>query len=98
MASAALTLDSLPRNPRESVKQVVRAAHKQLTWAAALHENVEGALAAGAFAGNHVTHADQRTALAPAIRQQLVDFYRPHNEALFKMLGYRITDWSGVDE
>ena len=27
------------------------------------------------FAGNHVTHADQRTALAPAIRQQLVDFY-----------------------
>ena len=65
MASAALTLDSLPRNPRESVKKVLNAAHKQLTWAAALHENVE----------NHVTHADQRTALAPAIRQQLVDFY-----------------------
>ena len=32
-------------------------------------------LAKGRFAGNHVTHADQRAALAPAIRQQLVDFY-----------------------
>ena len=32
-------------------------------------------LAKGRFAGNHVTHADERAALAPAIRQQLVDFY-----------------------
>jgi len=31
--------------------------------------------AKGRFAGNHVMHADQRMALALAIRQQLVDFY-----------------------
>ena len=58
------------REVRKRYRAVLRGRVPDHTMHAIVHY-----LAKGRFAGNHVTHADQRAALAPAIRQQLVDFY-----------------------
>ena len=87
MASTALTLDSLPRNPRESVKVVVRAAHKQLKWAAALHENVEGALAAGALFNRVVLMPPARTLVCAADKVGSTTINRIASLVLGKPLG-----------
>ena len=87
MASAALTLDSLPRNPRESVRQVLNAAHVQLTRAAALHENVEGALRAGALFNRVVLMPPARTLVCAADKVGSTTINRIASLVLSKPLG-----------
>ena len=87
MASAALTLDSLPRNPRESVRQVLNAAHVQLTRAAALHENVEGALRAGALFNRVVLMPPARTLVCAADKVGSTTINRIASLVLGKPLG-----------
>ena len=41
----------------------------------------------------HFNRGSYSSQLNPDTRRRLAEYYRPHNEKLFKMLGYRIPEW-----